>query len=385
VVIDLTDSDGFQTIAIERFVLTHPQPLFAPKVERVVGRSDDRVGQNRRKVENIINNNILELTEEHIKTLLAKLPLLKTEVQKVIVGQEEILDELMVAFLAGGHCLLEGVPGLAKTLIVKTMSQALHLTFRRIQFTPDLMPTDIIGTEVLEEDHSTGKRFFKFNKGPLFANIILADEINRTPPKTQSALLEAMQEFEVTYGGQTYPLDKPFFILATQNPIEQAGTYPLPEAQLDRFLLLVKIGYPTEQEELEVLNRTTGSQKADIKAVLSAKEITQAQGLVRQVNISEDLVKYVSSIIRATRPDTTPVNYIKEWVRWGAGPRAGQALILTAKARALLKGRYSVVMEDLHAMAAPVLRHRILLNFKAEAENITSDMVTAELIKAVKR
>ena len=384
-VIDLTDSDGFQTIAIERFVLTHPQPLFAPKVERVVGRSDDRVGQNRRKVENIINNNILELTEEHIKTLLAKLPLLKTEVQKVIVGQEEILDELMVAFLAGGHCLLEGVPGLAKTLIVKTMSQALHLTFRRIQFTPDLMPTDIIGTEVLEEDHSTGKRFFKFNKGPLFANIILADEINRTPPKTQSALLEAMQEFEVTYGGQTYPLDKPFFILATQNPIEQAGTYPLPEAQLDRFLLLVKIGYPTEQEELEVLNRTTGSQKADIKAVLSAKEITQAQGLVRQVNISEDLVKYVSSIIRATRPDTTPVNYIKEWVRWGAGPRAGQALILTAKARALLKGRYSVVMEDLHAMAAPVLRHRILLNFKAEAENITSDMVTAELIKAVKR
>lgn len=384
-VIDLTDSDGFQTIAIERFVLTHPQPLFAPKAERVVGRSDDRVGQNRRKVENIINNNILELTEEHIKTLLAKLPLLKTEVQKVIVGQEEILDELMVAFLAGGHCLLEGVPGLAKTLIVKTMSQALHLTFRRIQFTPDLMPTDIIGTEVLEEDHSTGKRFFKFNKGPLFANIILADEINRTPPKTQSALLEAMQEFEVTYGGQTYPLDKPFFILATQNPIEQAGTYPLPEAQLDRFLLLVKIGYPTEQEEFEVLNRTTGSQKADIKAVLSAKEITQAQGLVRQVNISEDLVKYVSSIIRATRPDTTPVNYIKEWVRWGAGPRAGQALILTAKARALLKGRYSVVMEDLHAMAAPVLRHRILLNFKAEAENITSDTVTAELIKAVKR
>jgi len=327
----------------------------------------------------------LELTEKDIKTLLAKLPQLKTEIQKVIVGQDHILDEMLVAFLAGGHCLLEGVPGLAKTLIVKTMSQALQLSFRRIQFTPDLMPTDIIGTEVLEEDHSTGKRFFKFNKGPLFANVILADEINRTPPKTQSALLEAMQEFEVTYAGETYPLDKPFFILATQNPIEQAGTYPLPEAQLDRFLLLVKIGYPTEQEEFEVLNRTTGTKKATINAVITAQEILQAQSLVRQVNISDDLIKYVSQLIRATRPDTTTVNYIKEWVRWGAGPRAGQALILTAKARALLKGRYSVIMEDLHAMVAPVLRHRILLNFKAEAENISSDMVTAELIRVVER
>jgi MoxR-like ATPase len=327
----------------------------------------------------------LELTEKDVKTLLGKLPQLKTEIQKVIVGQDHILDEMLVAFLAGGHCLLEGVPGLAKTLIVKTMSQALHLAFRRIQFTPDLMPTDIIGTEILEEDHTTGKRFFKFNKGPLFANIILADEINRTPPKTQAALLEAMQEFEVTYGGETYPLDRPFFILATQNPIEQAGTYPLPEAQLDRFLLLVKIGYPTEQEEFEVLNRTTGIKKADVKAVITAEEILQAQSLVRQVNISDDLVKYVSQFIRATRPDTTTVNYIKEWVRWGAGPRAGQALILTAKARALLKGRYSVIMEDLHAMAPPVLRHRILLNFKAEAENITSDMVTAELIRVIER
>ena len=327
----------------------------------------------------------MELNEKTIKTLLGKLPLLKDEIQKVIVGQDEILDELLVAFLAGGHCLLEGVPGLAKTLIVKTMSQALELSFRRIQFTPDLMPTDIIGTEVLEEDHSTGKRFFKFNKGPLFANIILADEINRTPPKTQSALLEAMQEFEVTYGGTTYPLDKPFFILATQNPIEQAGTYPLPEAQLDRFLLLIRIGYPTEQEEFEVLNRTTGSRKADINAVINSAEIQQAQALVRQVTISDDLIKYVSQLIRATRPDTTTVGYIKEWVRWGAGPRAGQALILTAKARALLKGRYSVLMEDLHAMAPPVLRHRILMNFKAEAENITSDRVTAELIKVVER
>jgi MoxR-like ATPase len=277
------------------------------------------------------------------------------------------------------------VPGLAKTLLVKTMSQALKLSFRRIQFTPDLMPTDIIGTEILEEDHATGKRFFKFNKGPIFANIVLADEINRTPPKTQSALLEAMQEFEVTYGGQTYPLDKPFFILATQNPIEQAGTYPLPEAQLDRFLLLIKIGYPTEQEEFEVLNRTTGTRKADLQAVINAEEIQQAQALVRQVNINEDLVRYVSQIIRATRPDTTTVPYVKEWVRWGAGPRAGQALILTAKARALLKGRYAVLPEDIHTMALPVLRHRILINFKAEAEGINSDKVTEELIKVIQR
>jgi MoxR-like ATPase len=327
----------------------------------------------------------LELTENDVKTLLSKLPQLKTEIQKVIVGQEHILDELLVAFLAGGHCLLEGVPGLAKTLLVKTMSQALHLSFRRIQFTPDLMPTDIVGTEILEEDHVTGKRFFKFNKGPLFANIILADEINRTPPKTQSALLEAMQEFEVTYGGQTYPLDKPFFILATQNPIEQAGTYPLPEAQLDRFLLLIRIGYPTAEEELEVLNRTTGTQKAKVNAVITAEEIQQAQLLVRQVSISEDLVRYVSLLIRATRPDTSNLNYVKEWVRWGAGPRAGQALILTAKARALLKGRYAVLMEDIHAMAAPVLRHRMLMNFKAEAEGITSDKATAELIKLIER
>src|ERR1700712_2278287 len=220
-----------------------------------------------------------ELTEKEIKTLLDKLPQLKREIQKVIVGQDAIVEEMLVALLAGGHCLLEGVPGLAKTLIVKTMSQALKLSFRRIQFTPDLMPTDIVGTEILEEDHVTGKRFFKFNKGPLFANIILADEINRTPPKTQSALLEAMQEFEVTYGGQTYPLDKPFFILATQNPIEQAGTYPLPEAQLDRFLLYIKIGYPSAEEEIRVLSNTTGNRKAAIEPVLNGEEIQQLQSI----------------------------------------------------------------------------------------------------------
>lgn len=299
----------------------------------------------------------------------------------MIVGQDEILEEILVALLAGGHCLLEGVPGLAKTLMVRTMSQALHLSFRRIQFTPDLMPTDIIGTEILEEDHVTGKRFFKFNKGPLFANIVLADEINRTPPKTQSALLEAMQEFEITYGGQTYPLDKPFFILATQNPIEQAGTYPLPEAQLDRFLLYVKIGYPSAAEETAILSSTTGNKKATIHPILGAAEIQQLQGMVRDVSINDDLVQFVSNLIRSTRPDTSAVAYVKEWVRWGAGPRAGQALILTAKARALFKGRYAVTTEDIHAMAYPVLRHRVLMNFKADAEGITSDKVTEELLK----
>ncbi|MXV17208.1 AAA domain-containing protein [Pedobacter sp. HMF7056] len=327
----------------------------------------------------------MEITESNITELLAKLPRLKQEIQKVIVGQDHILEEIIIALMAGGHCLLEGVPGLAKTLMVRTLSQALHLSFRRVQFTPDLMPTDIIGTEILEEDHATGKRFFKFNKGPLFANIILADEINRTPPKTQSALLEAMQEFEVTYAGQTYPLDRPFFILATQNPIEQAGTYPLPEAQLDRFLLYIKIGYPTAAEEFGILSSTTGAKKVPVNAVINGEDIRQLQKLVREVSINDDLVHYVSGIIRATRPDTTAVPYVKEWVRWGAGPRAGQALILTAKARALFKGRYAVIMEDIQAMAPPVLRHRTLMNFKAEAERVTSDMVTAELLKAIDR
>lgn len=327
----------------------------------------------------------MESTETEVKSLINKLSLLKKEIQKVIVGQDVVIEEMLVALMAGGHCLLEGVPGLAKTLMVRTMSQALHLSFRRIQFTPDLMPTDIVGTDILEEDHTTGKRFFKFNKGPLFANIVLADEINRTPPKTQSALLEAMQEFEVTYGGQTYPLDRPFFILATQNPIEQAGTYPLPEAQLDRFLLYIKIGYPTLAEETQILSNTTGTKKAKVEPVINGEEIQKLQVLVREVTISDDLIDYVSHLIRATRPDTTSVEYVKEWVRWGAGPRAGQALILTAKARALFHGRYAVILEDLQTMAYPVLRHRVLMNFKADAENVTSDMATAELLKAVKR
>jgi len=327
----------------------------------------------------------LERSESNLKILIEKISLLKSEIQKVIVGQDVIIEEMLIALMAGGHCLLEGVPGLAKTLMVKTMSQALDLSFRRIQFTPDLMPTDIVGTEILEEDHATGKRFFKFNKGPLFANIVLADEVNRTPPKTQSALLEAMQEFEVTYGGQTYPLDRPFFILATQNPIEQAGTYPLPEAQLDRFLLYIKIGYPTAQEEAKILSSTTGSKKAVINPIIGAEEIKELQAVTREISISDDLVTYVSELIRATRPDTTSVAFVKEWVRWGAGPRAGQALILTAKARALFKGRYAVILEDLQTMAYPVLRHRVLMNFKAEAEDVSSDSVTDELIKAISK
>lgn len=330
-------------------------------------------------------NTTLEISENNVNALIHKISLLKNEIQKVIVGQDTIIEEMLVALMAGGHCLLEGVPGLAKTLMVRTMSQALDLSFRRIQFTPDLMPSDIVGTEILEEDHVTGKRFFKFNKGPLFANIVLADEINRTPPKTQSALLEAMQEFEVTYAGQTYPLDRPFFILATQNPIEQAGTYPLPEAQLDRFLLYIKIGYPTAVEEAAILKSTTGTRKEAVQGIIGAEEIKQLQSLTRQVSINDDLISYVSEMIRATRPDTTEVDFVREWVRWGAGPRAGQALILTAKARALYHGRFAVLMEDLQAMAYPVLRHRVLMNFKAEAENVSSDKVTEQLIKVVAR
>jgi MoxR-like ATPase len=267
--------------------------------------------------------------------------------------------------------------------MIRTLSDALELRFRRIQFTPDLMPSDIIGTEILEEDHSTGKRFFKFNKGPVFSNIILADEINRTSPKTQAALLEAMQEFEVTYAGTTYPLERPFFILATQNPIEQAGTFPLPEAQLDRFLLYIKIGYPTAEEEKSILENTTGRKNYQINKVIEGADILEAQRMVREVHINTDLVDLVSRIVRATRPGESELNYIKEWVRWGAGPRAGQAMILTAKARALLRGNYSVTPEDIQKVAFPVLRHRILMNFKAEAEGVTPDNITTKLFESI--
>lgn len=317
----------------------------------------------------------------HYKSLVAKLPHLKKEIGKVIVGQQEAINEILISLLAGGHCLLEGVPGLAKTLMVKTMSEALEMKFKRVQFTPDLMPGDIIGTEILEEDHETGKKFFKFNQGPIFANIVLADEINRTPPKTQAALLEAMQEYKVTYAGTNYDLPLPFLIIATQNPIEQAGTYPLPEAQLDRFLLYIKLGYPSEQEELDVLKSTTGISKQTLQTVLTDKEIIDLQKLTRQVHISDELISRVNSLVRNTRPDNSNSAFVKQWCNWGAGPRAGQALILCSKARAVLNERFSVIPEDIETLAYPVLRHRIALNFRAEAENITTDDVIGELLK----
>ncbi len=324
---------------------------------------------------------LLELKQE-VEILTQKLADLKKEIGKVIIGQEETVEHLLITFLAGGHALLEGVPGLAKTLMIKTLARTIDLNFKRIQFTPDLMPSDIIGTEILEEDHTTGKKFFEFNKGPIFANIILADEINRTPPKTQAALLEAMQEFEVTYSGKTYELDRPFFILATQNPIEQSGTFPLPEAQQDRFLLYIKIGYPTATEENLILKNTTGSKSEGVKKILTGKEIIRLQELVREIPVSDELIDYVGQVVRSSRPETTNNPYVMEWVSWGAGPRAGQAMILTAKARALQQGRLSVTLDDINHMAFPVLRHRILVNFKAEAEGITADEVTTQILKS---
>jgi MoxR-like ATPase len=318
-----------------------------------------------------------------VATVVSALASLRSEVGQVVVGQDQVIEELLLAILAGGHALLEGVPGLAKTLLVRTLAEATGLSFRRIQFTPDLMPSDILGTEVLEEDHATGKRFFKFNRGPVFAQMVLADEINRTPPKTQAALLEAMQEGAVTYGGTTHALERPFFVLATQNPIEQTGTYPLPEAQLDRFLLYIRVDYPSLEEEKQVLTRTTGAPPAAPRAVAGAADILAAQALVREVPVSEALVDYAARLVRASRPADTEVAFVKEWVRWGAGPRAGQGMILAAKARALLHGRLAVTLEDLRAVAAPVLRHRVLTNFRAEGEGVTPDDVTRTLLAQV--
>lgn len=317
------------------------------------------------------------------KDLVAKIPLLKKEIAKVIVGQEEVLDEIIITLLAGGHCLLEGVPGLAKTLMVKTISEVMELQFKRIQFTPDLMPGDILGTEILEEDHETGKKFFQFNRGPIFANMVLADEINRTPPKTQAALLEAMQEKMVTYGGQIHPLPDPFLIIATQNPIEQSGTYPLPEAQLDRFLLYIKLAYPSEKEELEVLEKTTGTYFGKPEMVLSGAEVKKLQKLTRQVHIDSKLLEHINKLIRNTRPDITQVDSVREYVEWGAGTRAGQALILCAKARAIVKGRFAVTPEDIKTLAFPVLRHRLSLHFRAEAENVSADQVITKIVDSI--
>ena len=324
-----------------------------------------------------------ELKGPDVDGLVGKVTALRREIGKVIIGQDETLDHLLVAVLAGGHSLLEGVPGLAKTLMVRTLARAVHLSFKRIQFTPDLMPSDIIGTEILEEEHGTGRRVFRFNHGPIFANLVLADEINRSPPKTQSALLEAMQECEVTYGGQTYPLSRPFFVLATQNPIEQTGTYPLPEAQLDRFLLQLRIGYPSADEELQILSATTGTQEREASAVMTAEEIVRAQELVRQVHISDPLMEYVAALVRSTRPADSSLEMVRDFVEWGAGPRAGQALILAGKAKAFLAGRFAVGLDDLRGLVDPVLRHRVLINFRGQAEHVTPEVVAQRLLEAV--
>ena len=308
-----------------------------------------------------------------------------TEVKKVIVGQEDVIEQIIISILAGGHTLLLGVPGLGKTLLVKTIAQIFDLDFSRIQFTPDLMPADIFGSELVEEDPVTGKRNFRFCEGPIFANIVLADELNRTPPKTQSALLEAMGEGQVTAGGKTRTLPKPFFVLATQNPIELEGTYPIPEASLDRFLLNVVLDYlPMEQEEAMVA-ATTSPQTAEVKAVFNSEEVEKMQGLVKEVAISKDIINYVVRLITATRPESPLApDFIKQNIKWGAGSRASQALVITAKARAILYGRYHVSVEDIKALALPVLRHRIITNFHAEADNISSAQLITQLIDSVK-
>jgi MoxR-like ATPase len=318
------------------------------------------------------------------EALLAAATRLRAEVAKAIVGQSDVLDEILMGLVAGGHVLLVGVPGLAKTMMIRAVAEAMQLDFRRIQFTPDLVPSDITGTELLEEDAKTGQRSFRFVQGPVFANIVLADEINRAPPRTQAALLEAMQEHRVTAAGQTMRLPEPFFVLATQNPIEQEGTYPLPEAQLDRFLFDVRIGYPGADEEVAILRATTGRERVPLTPVLTGEETRALQQMTRDVAASDAALRYAASLARATRPDDpSATDLVKRYVRWGAGPRAGQALILGAKAAALLAGRLAVAPEDIRRVARPVLRHRVLPNFAAEAEGVTSERVVEDLLARV--
>ncbi|GJL79921.1 MAG: ATPase AAA [Nitrospinaceae bacterium] len=308
------------------------------------------------------------------------------EIQKVIVGQDEVIEDLLVALFSKGHCLFVGVPGLAKTLLVSTLSQVLSLNFSRIQFTPDLMPSDITGTDILHEDQATGKRSFRFIKGPIFANIILADEINRTPPKTQAALLQAMQEYQVTVGGNTYQMDQPFLVFATQNPIEHEGTYPLPEAQLDRFMFIINVSYPTKEQEVEIALSTTSGHSPDLNVVLDAKRVQELQTLVPRVPVSEHVAHYAVDLVQSTRPNQngSSPSYVNEWIDWGAGPRASQYLILGAKARALMDNRVSITVEDIRSVARQVLEHRIILNFKAEAENIKPADIIDKLLESVK-
>ena len=309
---------------------------------------------------------------------------LNDELGRVIFGQAQVRREVLVCLLAGGHCLLRGVPGLAKTLLIKTLADAVNLKFNRIQFTPDLMPSDILGTDVMEEDIATGRRQIRFIAGPIFANIILADEINRTPPRTQAALLEAMQEYQVTVGGTRYPLERPLFVLATENPIEQEGTHPLPEAQLDRFMFNVVIDYPAVADERRILAETTIGEAPVVQKVATGRDLEQACALVRDLPAAANVIDYALRLVRATRPaDPEAPSQVREWVKWGAGPRAGQALLLGAKASALLDGRSVPALEDVRKIAAPVLRHRVLLNFQAEADGVDPDLVIGRLLEAV--
>lgn len=320
-----------------------------------------------------------------VEELHRSFALLKKELGKVIIGQEAVVEQLIIALLSNGHCLLIGVPGLAKTLLISSIARTLDLSFNRIQFTPDLMPSDITGTELIEEEAGTGRRQFRFVQGPIFSNMILADEINRTPPKTQAALLQAMQEHEVTASGKTYHLQEPFFVLATQNPIEQEGTYPLPEAQLDRFMFNILVDYPSETDERAIVKATTVAQTAKVNRAISAEEIIRYQQLVRRVPVSDALIDYAVSIVRATRPkETGAQEFIRNWVSWGAGPRASQALVLAAKTRAILDGRPTPGPEDIQFAAYPVLRHRIVTSFSAEADGVQVNDIIARVLESVK-
>jgi MoxR-like ATPase len=318
---------------------------------------------------------------ELLKELADSIGKVKSEVSKVIIGQQTVVEELLISLFAKGNCLLVGVPGLAKTLLIKSLSESLHLDFSRIQFTPDLMPGDITGTEVIEDDRTTGGKVFRFVKGPIFSNIVLADEINRTPPKTQAALLEAMQEHEVTAAGKTLKLDEPFFVLATQNPIEQEGTYPLPEAQLDRFMFNINLDYPSQQEEMEIVRSTTVESSEKINQVLAAEKIIEFQNLIRRIPVADNVIEYAVNLVRNTRPKHTESEMVKKYISYGAGPRASQYLILGAKSRAGIKGNASPEIDDVKAVANSVLRHRIVTNFNAEAEVIDTVDIIAELIK----
>jgi len=326
------------------------------------------------------------LDTEYVNQVIEKFSKITKEISKKIVGQKQVIKEIIISLLAKGHCLIVGVPGLAKTMIVHTIAEIMDLKFNRIQFTPDLMPSDITGTEVVEEDPLTKKRYYRFIPGPIFANIVLADEINRTPPKTQSALLQAMQEYKVTVNGVTYDLPQPFFVLATQNPIEQEGTYPLPEAQLDRFFFQVNIDYPSKEEEKEILFLTTGTIESNVEKIISKEEILELQKFVRKVPISDYVIDYIINFVRATRPkEPSSLELVKKYVLWGCGPRAEQTLVLASKINALLEGRYAVSIEDVNNVALPALRHRIILNYQATAEGITSDSIILQLTEYLKK